>query len=130
MTVLNMVQRGGTTMDARCLVFVDGKECGGPLTRVDLEAEKIARYDLATYQCSLGHRSYILHEPRSKARSSDMACEGIVQMMGELTRKYVETRDPEIRKEIYRLGGELQKMEKDDGLDMLATCRINLSGSK
>jgi hypothetical protein len=34
-------------------------------------------------------------------------------MMGELTRKYVETRDPEIRKEIYRLGGELQKMEKE-----------------
>jgi hypothetical protein len=100
-------------MDARCLVFVDGKECGGPLTRVDLEAGKIARYDLATYQCSLGHRSYILFEPRSKARPSDMACEGIVEMMGELTRKYVETRDPEIRKEIYRLGGELQKMEKE-----------------
>jgi hypothetical protein len=57
-------------MDARCLVFVDGKECGGPLTRVDLEAGKIARYDLATYQCSLGHRSYILFEPRSKARPS------------------------------------------------------------
>ncbi len=99
-------------MDARCLMFVDGKECGGPLTRVDLEAEKIARYDLATYQCSLGHRSYILHEPRSKARSSDMACEGIVQMMGELTRKYVETRDPEIREEICSLADHLWEMEK------------------
>ena len=49
--------------DKRCPVFVDGKECGRPLTRVDLEAEKIARYDLATYQCSLSHRSYILLEP-------------------------------------------------------------------
>jgi len=95
-----------------CPVFVDGKECDRPLTRVDLEAEKIARYDLATYQCSLGHRSYILLEPRSKARPSDMAREKIEQMMGELTRKHVDTRDPEIRKEIYRLGGELEKMEK------------------
>jgi hypothetical protein len=64
MTVLNMVQRGDMTMDARCLVFVDGKECGLPLTRVDPEAEKIARYDLATYQCSLGHRSYFLLETK------------------------------------------------------------------
>jgi hypothetical protein len=111
MTVLNISAARDTTMDARCLVFVDGKECGGPLTRVDLEG-KIARYDLATYQCSLVI-ARILFEPRSKARPSDMACEGIVEMMGELTRKYVETRDPEIRKEIYRLGGELQKMEKE-----------------
>ena len=79
--------------DKSCPVFVDGKECGRPLTRVDLEAEKIARYDLATYQCSLGHRSYILLEPRSKARPSDMAREKIEQMMGELTRKHVDTRD-------------------------------------
>jgi hypothetical protein len=50
--------------------------------------------------------------PRSKARPSDMAREKIEQMMGELTRKHVDTRDPEIRKEIYRLGGELEKMEK------------------
>jgi hypothetical protein len=99
--------------DKRCAVFVDGKECGRPLTRVDLEAEKIARYDLATYQCSLGHRSYILLEPRLKARPSDMAREGIEQKMNELARKYVETRDPEIREEIYRLGGELEKMEKE-----------------
>jgi hypothetical protein len=41
-----------------------------------------------------------------------MAREKIEQMMGELTRKHVDTRDPEIRKEIYRLGGELEKMEK------------------
>jgi hypothetical protein len=38
--------------------------------------------------------------------------EEIEQRMDELARKYVETRDPEIRKEIYRLDGELQKMEK------------------
>ena len=94
----------------RCPVFVDGKECGRELTRVDLEAEKIARYDLATYQCSLGHRSYILLEPRSKARPSDVAREEIEQKMDELARKYTETRDPEIREEIYRLGPELEKM--------------------
>ena len=86
-------------------MFIDGKECG-------LEAEKIARYDLATYQCSLGHRSYILLEPRSKAGPYDMAREGIEQKMDELARKYTETRDPEIREEIYRLGRELEKMEK------------------
>ena len=27
-------------------MFIDGEECGHPLTRVDLEAKKIARYDL------------------------------------------------------------------------------------
>jgi hypothetical protein len=47
-----------------CPVFVDGKECDCELTEVDLEAKKIARYDLATYQCSLGHRSYFLLEPK------------------------------------------------------------------
>jgi predicted AlkP superfamily phosphohydrolase/phosphomutase len=98
--------------DKRCPVFVDGKECGLPLTRVDLEAEKIARYDLATYQCSLGHRSYILLEPRSKARASDMAREVIERKMDELTRKYVETRDPEIREEIYKLAKRLEEMDK------------------
>ena len=51
--------------DNRCPVFVDGKECGCELTEIDREAKKIARYDLATYECSLGHRSYILLEPRS-----------------------------------------------------------------
>ena len=43
-----------------CPVFVDGKECGLPLIPTDLEAEKIARYDLATYECGLGHRTYFL----------------------------------------------------------------------
>ena len=55
--------------DKRCPVFVDGKECGRELTEVDREAKKIARYDLATYQCSLGHRSYILLEPRFESQT-------------------------------------------------------------
>jgi hypothetical protein len=52
--------------DKRCPVFVDGKECGLPLTLLELEAEKVARYNLAGYKCSLGHRSYFLHEPVEK----------------------------------------------------------------
>ena len=47
-----------------CSVFVDGEECGHPLTLVDLEGKKIARYDLATYECGLGHRTYSLLEPK------------------------------------------------------------------
>ena len=39
--------------------------------------------------------------------------EEIEQKMDELTRKYTETRDPEIREEIYRLGRQLEKMEKE-----------------
>ena len=54
-----------------CPVFVDGKECGLPLSEIDREAEKIARYDFVTYECGLGHRSYLLLEPESKARPSD-----------------------------------------------------------
>ena len=98
--------------DKKCAVFVDGEECGHPLIRVDLEAHKIARYDLATDQCSLGHRSYILLEPQSKGRLSALACKEIGQEMNELTRKYTEARNPEIREEIYRLGRELEKRRK------------------
>ena len=48
-----------------CLVFVDGKECDRPLTLVDLEeGKKIARYDLVVCECSLGHRTYFLLEPK------------------------------------------------------------------
>jgi len=36
-----------TIENKKCPVFVDGEECGHPLIRVDLEAKKIARYDLA-----------------------------------------------------------------------------------
>jgi hypothetical protein len=43
------------------------KECGRELTEVNREAKKIARYDLGIYECSLGHRSYFLLEPKSKA---------------------------------------------------------------
>ena len=64
---LTTTQREGTTMeDKRCPVFVDGKECGLPVTLVDREAGKIARYDLGTYQCTLGHRSYFLLEETEK----------------------------------------------------------------
>jgi hypothetical protein len=56
--------------DKRCLVLVDGKECGLPLSQIDREAEKIARYDLATYQCCLGHRSYFLLEPELSRASA------------------------------------------------------------
>jgi hypothetical protein len=63
-------------MDERkCPVFVDGKECDLPLIEIDREAEKIARYDLAIYQCGLGHRFYFLHEPKSQARR-DRATDG------------------------------------------------------
>jgi hypothetical protein len=48
----------------RCPVFVDGKECGRELTEVELEANKIARYDLVVCECSLGHRTYFLREPK------------------------------------------------------------------
>jgi hypothetical protein len=55
--------------DKRCAAFVDGKECGLPLTQVDREAGKIARYDLVTYACNLGHRSYFLLEPRIESQT-------------------------------------------------------------
>jgi ATP-dependent DNA ligase len=41
-----------------------------------------------------------------------MTREEIEQKMEELARKYIETHDPEIREEIYRLGRELEKMER------------------
>ena len=41
-----------------------------------------------------------------------MSREEIEQKMDELARKYVETHEPEIREEIYRLVRELEKMEK------------------
>ena len=47
-----------------CPVFVDGKECGRELTEVDREGKKIARYDLATYECNLRQRTYFLLEPK------------------------------------------------------------------
>jgi hypothetical protein len=41
-----------------------------------------------------------------------MTREEIEKRMDELTRKYVETRDQEIIKELYQLSLELEKMEK------------------
>lgn len=38
--------------------------------------------------------------------------EEIMKRMAELARKYVETHDPEIIKELYKLGRELEKMKK------------------
>ena len=54
-----------------CPVFVDGKACGLPLIQVDCEAKKIARYDLVTSECGLGHRSYFLQEPFARVLRSD-----------------------------------------------------------
>jgi hypothetical protein len=48
----------------RCPVFVDGKECGRELTEIELEAKKIAIYDLIICECSLGHRSYFLRDQK------------------------------------------------------------------
>jgi len=41
-----------------------------------------------------------------------MTREEIEKWMDELARKYVETRDQEIIKELYQLSLELEKMEK------------------
>ena len=50
--------------DKRCLVLVDGKECGLPLSRIDREAEKIARYDSSRHiNAAWAIRSYFLQEP-------------------------------------------------------------------
>ncbi len=50
--------------DKKCAVSLDSKECGLPLALIDLESKKVARYDLATYECSLRHRTYFLLEPK------------------------------------------------------------------
>ena len=60
--------------DMKCPVFVDGKECGLPLTAVDRKSEKMARHEAGIYQCDLGHRSLFLPEakgPRGSAREPD-----------------------------------------------------------
>jgi hypothetical protein len=59
-----------------CPVFFEGKECGLPLTPVNCEAKKIARYDLITYECGLGHRSYFLQEPFERVLRSDRKTSG------------------------------------------------------
>jgi len=41
-----------------------------------------------------------------------ITCAELEKKINELGRKYVETHDPEIPREIYRLARELEKMEK------------------
>jgi hypothetical protein len=41
-----------------------------------------------------------------------MTREEIEKRMDELAREFAAIRDPEIREEIYQLGGQLEKMEK------------------
>jgi len=54
----------------RCPVFVDGKECGRRLTRLDRESRKIGRYSkLVIYACSLGHRSSFLVDVKRRNKS-------------------------------------------------------------
>jgi hypothetical protein len=43
-----------------------------------------------------------------------MTREEIEEKMDELARKYIETHDPEIVKELYELARELEKLEKGD----------------
>jgi hypothetical protein len=38
--------------------------------------------------------------------------EEIERRMNELARKYVDTHDPELTKELYELAGELERMKK------------------
>jgi hypothetical protein len=49
-----------TMEDKRCAVFLEGKECGLPLTLVDLEGKKVARYDLVPMNAA----SVIVLEPK------------------------------------------------------------------
>jgi hypothetical protein len=42
-----------------------------------------------------------------------MTREEIEQKMGELARKYVETRDKKLIEELYELAREFEKMEKE-----------------
>jgi hypothetical protein len=41
------------------------------------------------------------------------SCEAIEKQVDKLARKYVETHDPEIVEELYRLARQLEKMEKE-----------------
>jgi hypothetical protein len=56
--------------EKRCRVFVNGKECGLPLTILDGESEKGAPYDIAAYACGLGHRSHLLPESKTRRGST------------------------------------------------------------
>jgi hypothetical protein len=47
---------------------------------------------------------------RNHSRES---CEAIEKQVDELARKYVESHDPEIVEELYRVARQLEKMEKE-----------------
>ena len=66
----NCCDEDSTMEEKRCPVFVDGKECGLPLTPVDRKAENVTRYEAGIYQCQLGHRSYFLSERKGPGGSS------------------------------------------------------------
>ena len=44
----------------------------------------------------------------------EMTSEEIEELMDELRRQFAATHDPEIRKELYELAGQLEKLEKLD----------------
>jgi hypothetical protein len=67
--------------------------------------------------------SRFLHSPltsvleindRNLSRVQAMTREEIEERMDELARKYIETHDPEIVKQLYELARELEKLEKGD----------------
>lgn len=61
---------------------------------------------------------------RWEAEPEDMTRED-EKKMDELARRYVESHEPEVREEIYRLGREPEKMKSIDGLGFgLAPCFI------
>ena len=46
-----------------------------------------------------------------------MTHEGMLKKMDELAREYLETHDPQIPYELYKLARELERLEKDPGLN-------------
>jgi hypothetical protein len=83
-------------------VFVDGKECGVRLLRVEHKEQKIARYDLAAYECALGHRTYFLIEPKDPANNKTRPSKIYAQIRRSLA---------DIPEQIYELARRLREME-------------------
>jgi hypothetical protein len=48
--------------DKICLVLVDGKECGLPLTKIDWDTE------VGIYECARGHYSYFWEERETQRK--------------------------------------------------------------
>jgi hypothetical protein len=55
-------------------------------------------------------------DERGGATGSVMTRQEIEQKMDALAREYHDTHDPEIREEIYRLGGLLDQLKKETGI--------------